>query len=121
MAAGKHNFTIEQGTTTVYTLVYKYPNGNPIDLTGYSAQLQIRPTYADFTEVKYLTLSSSLDADGSGLIINAASGSIKIFISANKTDSLTFDDALYDLELYSGSYVSRLLEGKFKIRKSITR
>ena len=121
MPAGKYNFTIEQGTTTSFNIIYKDPSGNPFDLTGYSAQLQVRPNYADLTETKYLTLSSSLDVDGSGLIITPQSGSIGIFISAEKTDDFTFDEAIYDLEIYSGSYVSRLIEGKFKIKKSVTR
>jgi hypothetical protein len=89
-------------------------------LEEYSAQLQVRPTYADLTDVKYLTLSSSLDTDGSGIIITE-SGSMQIAISAEKTDAMTWEEGFYDLEIYSGSYVSRLLEGKIKVKKSVTR
>ena len=121
MAAGKYNFTIEQGTTTSFDLQYTDSNGDPLNLTGYSAKLQVRPNYADLTETVYLTLSSSLEGDGSGIIITPTSGSIKIHMSATKTDSLTFEEAMYDLELYSGSYTTRLIEGKFKVKKSVTR
>lgn len=120
MAAGKYNFVIEQGTTTNFYLQYKDVNGTPITLEEYSAQMQIRPNYADLTSDKYLTLSSSLDTDGSGIILSE-SGSMRIHISAEKTDAMKFDEALYDLEIYSGSYVSRLLEGKVKVKKSVTR
>jgi hypothetical protein len=33
---------------------------------------------------------------------------------------LTFDEAAYDLELYSASYVTRILEGKVKLSKEVT-
>ena len=121
MAAGKHNFTIEQGTTSNFLINYRNNNNEVIPLTGYSAEMQIRPDYADITSEKYLILSSSLDTDGSGLIINEDSGSILINISAEKTDSLKFEQGFYDLEIRNGSYVVRLLEGKFKVKKSVTR
>jgi hypothetical protein len=121
MPAGKYSFTVEQGTTVDLTLQYKDANNNPISLSGYSAQMQLRPAFADFTDVKYLTLSSSLDPDGSGLVLTPESGSIRIYISATKTDLFDFDEALYDLELYTGSFVARLMEGKIKISRSVTR
>jgi len=121
MSAGRYNFTKEQGTTVDFTIQYKDDNGDPIALNGYSAQMQLRPTYADYTAVKYITLSSSLSEDGSGLIITPASGSIRIYIHAENTDTFTFDDAIYDLEIYSGSFVSRLMEGKIKLSRSVTR
>jgi len=121
MRAGKYNITVEQGSTFDLKLLYQDSNGNPADLTGYSAKMQIRPDYADYTATTYLTLSSSLDVDGSGLTITPISGSISIFISATKTDAFQFNDALYDLELYSNDLVLRLLEGKVRVKKSVTR
>ena len=109
MSAGKYNFTIEQGTTVDFTLQYKDDAGAPILLNGYSAQMQIRPNYADYTDVKYITLSSSLLADGTGLTLTPASGSIRVHISAANSDSFSFDDALYDLEIHSCSFVTRLV------------
>jgi hypothetical protein len=121
MAAGRYDFTIEQGTTVDFTIAYNDATGAPINLTNYQAMMQLRPDYADNTTTKYLTLSSSLDADGTGLIITPTSGSIRIYISAAKSDTLTFDSSIYDLEIHSGSFVARLMEGTVKIRKSVTR
>jgi hypothetical protein len=121
MSAGKYTYFIEQGTTSELFIKYKDQNGNPISLVGYSAQLQFRPNYADFTQDKYLTLSSSMDPDGSGISMVPESGSLVVCISAEKTDTFNFDDAYYDLEIYSGSYTKRLLEGRVKISKSVTR
>jgi hypothetical protein len=121
MAAGKYSFTVEQGTTFQFGLIYKDSEGQPVDLTGYSAQMQIRPDFADFTDTKYITLSSSLDVDGSGLVIDGASGSIQVIMASAKTEEFDFDEGVYDLELYSGDTVTRLLEGKVKVSREVTR
>ena len=62
MAAGIYNFKIEQGATTDFELVYKDSDGNPIDLSGYSARMDLRQQAGASTS--YLTLSSSLDSVG---------------------------------------------------------
>jgi hypothetical protein len=113
MAAGKYSFIIEQGST--------YQS----ELTDYSAKMQIRPSPGSTT--LYLTLSSSLGPDGSGLNLNGlngttpkTSGSIGIIISAYSSSLLTFDQAVYDLELYSGSFVTRVIEGRVQLSKEVT-
>jgi hypothetical protein len=128
MAAGKYSFTIEQGTTVTFAVQYLDSTSSPIDLTGYDARMQIRSDFADNKNVLYLTLSSSLDSDGSGIIFGGLdgldpliSGSMGIYISADKTTSMSFSEALYDLELYSGSFVTRILEGSIFINKEVTR
>ena len=125
MAAGKYNIVIEQGATYDVTVEYKDSNNNPIDLTGYSGRMQIRPTIGSTTT--YLCLSSSLNPDGTGLNFSGSngatpptSGSIRIYISAISSSMLTFDQAVYDLEIASGSYVSRILQGNVKLSKEVT-
>lgn len=125
MAAGKYSFTLEQGSTFERQLTYQDSNGVPIDLTGYSARMQIRPSPGSPT--LYLTLSSSLRSDGTGLNMNGltgmnptTSGTIGIVISAATSSLLTFDEAAYDLEIYSASYASRIIEGKVKLSKEVT-
>ena len=125
MAAGRYSFTLEQGSTFQRQLTYQDSNGVPIDLTSYSARMQIRPSPGSVT--LYLTLSSSLMPDGTGLNMNGlngtnptTSGTIGIVISAATSSLLTFDEAAYDLEIYSGSYASRIIEGKVKLSKEVT-
>ena len=126
MAAGKYSFTIEQGATFQLELQYKDANNDPIDLTYYGGRMQIRPSVADSTVL--LQLSSSKSADGSGLDFSGsngmtppASGSIGVYISAVSSSALNFSEAVYDLEIYSGSFVTRLLEGKVRLSKEVTR
>lgn len=132
MSAGRYSFVIEQGATTNFEIQYKDSNNTPIDLTGYSGRLQIRSTYAQNSGELYLTLSSSLNADGTGLNFSGSngttppsSGSIGIYIASCTSSALTFNEALYDLEIYSGSgdcpYTVRLLEGNVRLSKEVTR
>ena len=126
MAAGRYSFVIEQGSTLNLELQYKDASGTPIDLTDYGGRMQIRPSVASSTV--YITLSSSLEPDGTGLNFSGSngqtppsSGSIGVYISAASSSLLNFDMAVYDLELYSGSYVTRILEGQVKLSKEVTR
>jgi hypothetical protein len=120
MAAGKYNIVIEQGATYDITIAYKDSNNDPIDLTGFGGRMQIRPSIGSTTT--YLCLSSSLQPDGTGLefLSPTTSGSIKVYISAASSSLLTFDQAVYDLEIASGSYVNRILQGGVKLSKEVT-
>jgi hypothetical protein len=132
MAAGIYNFKIEQGATTDFELVYKDSDGNPIDLSGYSARMDLRQQAGASTS--YLTLSSSLGPCGTGLNLSGSgglsaakpvtSGSIGIYISHLSSSALNFDEAFYDLEVVSGSgncaVVTRLVQGKITLSKEIT-
>ena len=126
MAAGKYSFTIEQGATTNFEIQYKDSGSTPINLAGYSAKMQLRTAVDNTTAL--LTLSSSLQPDGTGLNLSGSngnttllSGSIGVIISAITSSVLNFDTAVYDLELMSGSVVTRLLEGTVRLSKNVTR
>jgi hypothetical protein len=128
MSAGKYSFTIEQGSTVNFEIQYKDSNSNPINLTGYSGKMMIRSNYADSNPTTYATLSSSLAPDGTGLNFSGSngttpptSGSIGIFISAASSSAFTFSTAKYDLEITSGSIVTRILEGQVNLSQEVTR
>jgi hypothetical protein len=122
MAAGKYSFIIEQGSTVNFTIVYTDSIGNLIDLQYYDAKMQIRP-YPGSNDL-IVTLSSSLNADGTGLnMSNAVSGAIGIYIASCTSSQFTFNEAAYDLDIISGSdcpVVNRILEGKVKLSKEVT-
>lgn len=125
MPAGRYNLLIEQGATFEVELQYKDSNGVVVDLTGYSGRLQIRPSVGSPTA--YLCLSSSLQPDGTGLNFSGSngstpptSGSIGVYISAATSSLLTFNTGVYDLEIQSGSFVTRLLQGNVQLSKEVT-
>ena len=126
MPAGKYSFVIEQGATTTFEVQYKDSTNTPVDLSGYGARLQIRPTAESNTII--LSLSSSLQSDGTGLNMSGSngttpptSGSIGVYISAHSSSLLSFGEAAYDLEIHYGATVSRILQGCVKLSKEVTR
>lgn len=132
MAAGKYNFTIEQGATLDFAIQYKDSTNQPIDLTGYQARMQLRPNIG--SDTIYLTLSSSLGPCGTGLNFSGSGGpdanlsptqgNIGVYLSAVSSSQLDFVSAFYDLEIATGSSecttVTRLLEGTVRLSKNIT-
>jgi hypothetical protein len=128
MAAGKYNFIIEQGTTLDFEVAYTDSGSNKIDLTHYTGRMQIKDKIGGSTT--YITLSSSLSADGTGLNFSGSnninpptSGTIGVFISAHSSSLLDFTKAVYDLEIISGSEyptVTRLLQGNVTLDKEVT-
>jgi len=129
MAAGRYLLTIEQGATTDLLLQYKDSNGSPVDLSGYTASMQIRPSVDSNTT--YLSITSVTASDGTGLNLTPisasltlprTSGSIGLFISATTSSNLSFTEGVYDIELKSSTgIVTRLLEGMVKLSKEVTR
>ena len=127
MAAGRYSFVIEQGATLDFEIEYTDSNGDPVDLTDYEGRMQIKNAQGG---TSFITLSSSLNNDGTGLnfsgsknLVPPSSGTIGIFISAHSSSLLDFKDAVYDLEIVSGSkypVVTRVLEGKIRLSKEIT-
>ena len=125
MAAGKYSFIIEQGATTNFQINWTDESGSAVDLTGYQARMQLR---TDYNSAPLISLSSSLKSDntginlsGSNFITPLASGSIGVYISAVSSSALDFGEAFYDLELVRGNEVTRLLEGKIKLSKNVTK
>ena len=115
MSAGIYNDTLDQGATYTVVVVYKDANDTPIDITGFSAFMQLRENF-DST-VADLTLTT---ANG-GISINGPLGEITITATAAQTTTLTSDYYLYDLELVNGSAVTRLLQGQITVNSEVTR
>lgn len=130
MAAGRYPILIEQGSTLDFEIQYKDAANVPVDLSGYGARMQIRPSAESSTI--YLTLSSSyveglscLTVSGSHATKPPTSGSIGIFISSCDTSAMTFTEGVYDLEVFTNysncDYVTRILQGPIRVSKEVTR
>lgn len=137
MAAGKYSFSIEQGATYRFSIEYTDASGSAIDLQGYNMKMQIRSDYADNSNTLYATLTditSSAARTGSylwftgsagtgsvGTASAAGQGQIGVYLNADTTVDFQFEEAYYDIELYSGDEVYRLLEGVITNKKEVTR
>lgn len=122
-----HDIEVFQGAYWSQTLLWKDGDGNPVDLTGYTARMQVRRTFEDptpeielTTENGRITLGLVEDPPGTPLY------NILLEIEAGATEDLaaTVSDRRwrYDLELVPpGGQVRRLLQGKFKVALEVTR
>lgn len=87
----------------------------PVDLTGFTARMQIRETIESTTTLVSLT-------DASGITLGGTAGTIGITISATATALLDFDSAVYDLEVVSaGGIVTPVAYGNVYLNDEVTR
>lgn len=117
MALGNlFDLTINQGATFELTITWNDSNGDPINLTGYTARMQVRETYSSSSTIISLTQAS-------GITLGGAAGTIAILISATTTAALTAPfSGVYDLELVSGAgVVTRVLQGAAVVTPEVTR
>lgn len=116
MAAGFHHFIIEQGATFQHTLTLKDSTDAVINLSGYSAEMDLRKNQDDSSEVITLTV------DNSRISMGGAAGTITLTITATDTAALSVGDGVYDLEITDSSgKVDRILEGTYSIRGNVSR
>ena len=113
--ADNYQISIDQGATYSLALTYKDSNGTAINLTGYTAAMQIRTSYESSSTVVSLTSSS-------GIVITAATGLLTINITSTQTAALTPGTYVYDLEITSGAgVVTRLIQGSVMVSAEVTR
>lgn len=99
------DLTFIQGDNYKASVIAKNAAGSAINLVGYSVAGKVRNRYSDST---YLL-------DLAPTVSSAVSGIIDIDIPATGTASLPVTEAVYDIEMYQGTEVTRLLEGNVKI------
>ena len=115
MALSTYNISAEQGSDYLATITYKNSSGVLVNLTGYTARMQVRKTVS--SDVAYLTLTSA-----SGLTLGGGAGTIGITISASAMAQIPSGSYVYDLEIIDTSgKVSKILKGTFDIAGEATR
>ena len=114
MTAGIYNFTIDQGAQYTTQIIWADSSGNPIDLTGYTAKMQLRLKYGAPTAA--LTLTTG----GGGIVIDGPTGTINITATDEQTLTLEPTFYVYDLDLISGGVITRLIQGQITARPEVT-
>lgn len=117
MTAGIYNFTLDQGSQYTTTIVYEDPSGNPIDLTGYTAAMQLREQSASPNPAT-LTLTS---APGGGIVITPLTGTLDITMTTAQTGALDARFYVYDLELTLSGVVTRIIQGQITVSAQVTK
>lgn len=115
MSAGIWNILADQGATFSRIVTWKTSAGVLVNLTGYTAEMQIRESYDSVSPV--LTLSTS----NGRISLGGAAGTITLTIQAANMD-MDAGRYVHDLELTSaGGAVTRLTMGTFLVRPEVTR
>jgi hypothetical protein len=106
------NFKIIQGDTLVLTVVYKDSAQNPINITGYTAEFQVR----DIPGGK--TICATVDTSN-GIVIDGVNGKVTVTVSSDLTKKFTVPRSAYQLQINSGSVKTTLATGWFEVQKGI--
>ena len=114
MLAGLLDITIEQGATFNLVFIYQDQNGDPINLTGMTARMQLR---RQFNSPDALL---SLTTENGRISLGGTNGTITLNVGANETANLS-GSGVYDIELVNGPVVKRILEGSYSICPEVTR
>jgi hypothetical protein len=112
-APGYLDLICYQGANFDYTLTWK-TDGTAVNLTSYTARMQVRETYQSSTAALSFT-------NGSGITLGGTAGTILVAASATVTAGVAAGDYVYDLEMVNSGTVTRLIQGKFKVDPEVTR
>lgn len=105
----KTNLIVDQGANFVYNVYLIDQNGDAFDITGYTANAQIRKTY---TSTTYNTID---------VAVGSTDGLITLSMNAAITANLTNNRYVYDLQLHANNVTSRILEGIVTVNPEVTR
>lgn len=106
---------IDQGADWFFNVTYEQPAGTPVNITSYTAALQVRSLPESTTAVLSLTT-------GSGITITGASGLVAVHATAAQTGAIIAGDYYYDLEITSPQgIVTRLVQGQALVNPQVTR
>ena len=124
MAAARHNITIEQGANLKLDFVYREPNqgtnadgsvilGDPINITGATFEMQIR--------LEEETVAFLKDYSAYFAIVVALNGSFELNVPHAQTLDYDTESAVYDIFMTIGAERLKLLEGKVKRSRDVSR
>lgn len=112
----KVNLTINQGATFRHKFAWVDKKGRAINLTDFTARMQIRPDVASATVLHELTSATS------AIALGATVGTVSLFIDDVTTASFTWTKGVYDIELVAPyGEVFRLVSGNVSVSQEVTR
>jgi len=113
---GQVDIQINQGSDLDIMMTYKDPSDLAVDLTDWTAEMDIRLKVDDATPIIELSTMNSR------IVLGGVTGTINLLIDAADTEALSFKKGVYDLELTDTTgKVIRLIEGKVTLTTEVTR
>jgi len=114
--ATTYDLNITQGSSFNIRLTAKDTAGNYINLSGYNVSGYIRNRYSDTSYL--LDMEPAMVSGGNPDAI--FSGLVDIALHPTGTAALPITQAMYDIEVYKGSTVIKLLNGKANVHPEST-
>jgi hypothetical protein len=115
MLAGVYKIICDQGATFQRVFTITESNDEPMDLTGYTARMQIRP------EIESSDVLIELTTQNGRITLGGTAGTIELNLTPQNTATID-RDGFYDLEIISsGGAVHRVLRGRFVVNLEVTR
>jgi hypothetical protein len=111
--SAKYNLVCDQATTFNFQFQI-LNNETPLNLTGYTGTMTVRPFVGASTTTVVASTANGL------MVFDAANGRVTVTISATTTGAIAAGRYSYDLVLTSGVTVTRYLEGKFIVTGAVT-
>jgi len=109
--AAKANIVVDQGADFSTTITVTDANGDIVDLSGYTAEGQIRKHYTSSTKVDLIASFGTPRTDGL----------LTLSLSAANTSAMEAGRYVYDVNLTaSGGTVSRMVEGICTVTPRVT-
>jgi hypothetical protein len=133
MSAGTYNMCVDQGATFIRTFTWYTcscgtcstsscgcgcgtGSGTPVDLTGFTADMQIRQN------VQSTTILYEASTTNGAIVLGGTAGTITLTIPAASSSGFTWNKGVYDMNLTSsGGVVTRLLQGAVVVSPEVTR
>jgi hypothetical protein len=113
--SGFWSFTVVTGTDFNVVLTWQDATGSPINLTGYSAKMEIRDWPGG-------VLHSTLSTGNGQIVLGGSAGTIQLLIPAAQTSAFTWSmPAWYDLMMTTAApATSCLLYGRVTLQYAVT-
>ena len=105
------NLYIDQGATYNAIVQVFDDDDNPFNLTGYTANAQIRKNYS----------SSSVSAEFTANVLSISNGTISLSLTSSQTGNLKYGRYVYDVEITSNLNILRPIEGIVVVYPQVTR
>lgn len=115
MALSTYDISADQGSDLDTLITYTDDAGNPVNLTGCSARMQVRK-FA-ISAAANLTLTNS-----NGITLGGAAGTIRIAVTAAALSAVPAGSYVYDIELVdTDQIVLKIISGSFVVNAEVTR
>lgn len=106
----KLNLMVDQGSTFSTTLNLTDDDGDPVNLTGFTAAGQIRKHYSSSNSVSF------------NITLGGANGTVTLALTSNASANIISGRYVYDVEVTDASgTVTRLFEGIVTVTPQVTR